>query len=262
MKKILLIIFSIISIFLVYKVNAEELPTFEVGSYNAFIGEEITIPISLKNNQNCAYLGLKISYDTNSLEYIDSHVNGLKNATMKGIKINDNNIITLYALTTSHDTFIDDNGIIAEITFKVKENAKDTTFETKVTDYGTDELEEIPHNIINGQIIIYDKVTEKDNINVNEIIEKDKMSKDWEISNHDIAEIDENGQLTFKKEGEVTITGTDSEGNIITKKYKYVNNEKTSSTEKKLSSKTIIITTIIVIIIISAILIFIIFKKK
>lgn len=263
MKKILLILISIFSIILLDNVKAKELPTFEVGSYDAINGEEFTIPITLSNNKNCSYLGFKITYDTNSLDYVNSSVNGLKNAQIKDIKINDDNVITLYALTVSEDEFIDDNGTIANITFKVKDQAKDSKVTIKVTDYGDIDLNKIDFKSIDGTITIYNKVEKDDEVNINNELDKDTKVEEWTSSNEDIAQVDNDGNIKFKSDGEVTITGTDSNGNTITKTYKVGDEEDTKKEKedkKKFPINIIIIASVILIILV--IVIIFIFKNN
>lgn len=47
----------------------EKSPVIEVGSCNAYPGDTITIPVSLKNNDGIASIMFTVSYDANCLEY-------------------------------------------------------------------------------------------------------------------------------------------------------------------------------------------------
>lgn len=47
----------------------EKSPVIEVGSCNAYPGDTITIPVSLKNNDGIASIKFTVSYDANCLEY-------------------------------------------------------------------------------------------------------------------------------------------------------------------------------------------------
>lgn len=244
----------------VHNVYAKELPTITVGSYNAYIGEKITIPVNLSNNEGVSFLGFKIEFDTESLEYVDSKINGLENAQLKEIDINDKNIITLYALTIDEEKTINDNGEIATLTFKVKEDAKSSEIKINVTDYGNANLEQLERNSSNGNVKILIKMDSGEKIQ----IEKDDNVASFETSDSNIATVDEEGNINFKKNGEVTIISRDKEGNILEEKtYKVKDKEENSGAPKTSKSKIFVgISVLTVVCLVTFILIKFFLKKK
>lgn len=252
MKKILLIAIMVLSN--IFIVNAEKLPTIEVGSYAANINEEITIPVSIKNNIGFTYIGFKINYDIESLEYVDSKLIGLENFYLKEITNNKNNRIVMYAISLNDKDIIKKDTKLAEITFKVKKNAKTSDLKIEVTDLGTNENKNMKFQGISGKVTIAKEVKVNDSVDAKDFEVENPKDYNWESSDPKIANVDENGEVTFKDNGEVTITQKDKDDNVInTKTYTVgkIANNKTSSTS--INNYLIIIIVIVALLIIGII---------
>ena len=260
MKKILLIALLVLSNLLFVK--AEELPTFEVGSYNAIVGEEITISVSIKNNAGFNYIGFKLEYDTTSLEYVDSRIIGLDDFELKQITNNSNNKIVMYAISLA-DSLMKENGEIAKIKFKVKENAKTSDLKIDVTDYGVSSGEAIKFDFKNGKVTISNANKVGDTLDTKDDFEVENPSDyKWESSDNSVASVSEDGKITFKKDGDVTITQKDKDGNVINSKvYKISNNQNKNENENNLTY-IIIIIVVIIILLVLAVLSFNFIKKR
>ncbi len=267
MKKILGI-FLLLQVLWIPNVYAEELPTISVGSFDAYIGEKIVVPITIENNPGCSYLGVKIYYDMNSLEYVDSKVKGLKGADMKDI-VRSEDMITLYAMAFNEGKIITDNGVVAEITFHVKESASTSTLRMEVTDFGGEDLVDYEFNQKEGVIRIADKKDLDSSENLTQLVPPTTEGEiTWKSDDEKVATIDEQGNIKFSGEGSTTITGTDSEGNVVLEKdYTVVDQEKEKQKEKKNNqSKNHIFSYILIplgiLLIVGCIIILIIFSHK
>lgn len=238
MKK-LLGIFLLLQVLWIPNVYAEELPTISVGSFDAYIGEEITVPITIQNNPGCSYLGVKIYYDLNQLEYVNSKLKGLKNADMKDI-VRSNDMITLYAMAIDEGKYMKDQGTIAEITFHVKEDATTSTLRIEVTDFGGEDLVDYQFKQVEGVIRIADKKNLYSKDDLTQLVPPTTEGEViWKSDDEKVATIDEQGNITFSGEGSTTVTGTDSDGNIVLEKeYKVVADKKENPKDKENKNKT------------------------
>lgn len=260
MKKILGITLLIISM-LFSNVYASELPTITIGSSNASIGDEITIPVTLENNKDgFACIGLKISYNSRSLEYVSAKIKGLKDAQMKDIS-NTNDIVFLYALVYDDDKILKDNGVIAEIKFKVKDEAITSDLKVVQLDYGDKELNRLEHKTNDGKVKILEKGKISSTKDLSNLIEnKDNKKIKWKSSDNKVATVDKDGKVTFKKDGNAVITAVDEDGNILLEKeYNVSNKNKDNSKSKKISIVSIIVFIVLTLASITAIFIF---RKK
>ena len=244
--KIIKIFILLIGILFIKNIDAAELPTFEVGNSLVKTGEEIEVPISIKNNVGFSVIGMKIDFDENSLTYIDGEMLGFENFSMKDLAINDSKIISFYAI--SFNEVYTNNQNLLMLKFKVNDNALDSDINLDVTDYATSELETLEYQVINGRITITNqkevqneniendpKPKEEDNSKpvLDKKIEKVKAGNKinynlennhkLESSNPDIAVINEDNTITFNKPGEVEIVETNEYGEIVnTKQYNVV----------------------------------------
>lgn len=213
MKKILLTL--ILCLCFSLNVKAKELPTFVVGSSNANKGDEIIIPISIKNNVGFAFIGFKLTFDTNSLEYIDGTIKNLDEFEIKQVTLNNKKKIVFYAITLSSDKMMKDDKQLLELKFKVLKEAQNSDLKLAVTDYGDSDLNQFKFKVENGKVNILNDAIVGNTENLNNDQEEDVT---WESSDNNIAVIDEYGNVTFKDTGEVTITKKNNKGKIIDSK--------------------------------------------
>lgn len=230
MKKTLKYLSILFILLFTSNVRAEEKTVFSLSNIKASSGGEVTITVNIKNNPKFELLGFKVYYDSSKLEYISCGINGFSNAMLKDCNINKDKDITFYALTmyTEDNKLMDDTGDIVDIKFKIKDNVKnDIPLSLDITDFGKTDTEPLDFDIINGKIEISGDieskvVNEKDNLSDN-ITEKKDIT--WESSDKSVATVDSNGEVKFKDNGNVTITATDSDGNIVYEKTYLVNNK-------------------------------------
>lgn len=270
LKKLTLILIGI-SILFNINVKAEELPTFKVGSCTAYKGETITVPIYLENNPGFDFLGIKIRYNSEKLEYVESYLTAeFTGASLKGIEINAKKTITLYALTSEDEKAIDVQGKIAEIKFKVlADNFEDVPIEATIDNFGKGRNEKIDITKIDGNvhILVHGVIGEKENLSseLDELLEKnniDNKNIKWRSSNEDVATVDEEGSVTFKDNGTAKIEATDEDGNVLYEKSYKVDKKNTTKTSDTTKVNYFVIFLIILLILIILIISFLIVRKR
>lgn len=236
MKKVLGICLLLIYT-LVPNVYAKELPTISVGSFDVSIGDKISVPIQLENNEGFSYIGIKITYDESSLKYVEAELIGLEEADLKDIA-NDKDTVTMYAVCMNETKVIKTNGSIANITFQVKEEAKNSNLKIEVTDYGKEDLIDLEYIKQDGEIRVLRKQSVKEKEDLNQYIPPtNEQEIYWESQDPTVATIDKDGIITFQEEGKTTITGKDEKGNVIVSKEYNVVNEKKEQKEEKITQK-------------------------
>ena len=93
-------------------------PAFIVEEVSGYAGDEVTVNINVNNNPGICAAGVTVSYDGNTLE-----LKSVTNGSVLGGNIFgpvSNNPIKLTWSTTENSTA---NGVLATLTFTVKENA-------------------------------------------------------------------------------------------------------------------------------------------
>lgn len=111
----------------------ETSPVIEVGSCNAYPGDTVTIPVSLKNNEGIASIKFTASYDVNCLEY--------QGASFTEALTGLSNTVAVNAETTGKVTMswvmangqYDKSETIANLKFKVKEVLENTSAQVSLT---------------------------------------------------------------------------------------------------------------------------------
>lgn len=112
----------------------EKSPVIEVGSCNAYPGDTITIPVSLKNNDGIASIMFTVSYDANCLEYqgasFTEELTGLSNT----VAVNDETTgkVTMSWVKGASGEYTG-NETIANLKFKVKEVSENTSAQVSLT---------------------------------------------------------------------------------------------------------------------------------
>ena len=112
----------------------EKSPVIEVGSCNAYPGDTITIPVSLKNNDGIASIKFTVSYDANCLEYqgasFTEELTGLSNT----VAVNDETTgkVTMSWVIGASGEYTGSE-TIANLKFKVKEVLENTSAQVSLT---------------------------------------------------------------------------------------------------------------------------------
>ncbi len=216
-KKLFILLFSIMAFMRV--LNSEEIPKIYIDNITATSNEEILVNVNLINNKGLSYISFIVNYPLESLEYISSEVN--IDGDLKGSEINLDNHLAFYSLSINN--LINNNGTILKIKFKVKDNIKeDIVILIEEVSAGIEENEE-QVNTENGLIHIIDSenVKKDENISlIDEIKNKDLENITWESSDESVAVVDKNGNVTFLKDGIVTIKAKNNNEILLEKKYK------------------------------------------
>lgn len=233
MKKILMFITLLLFPISIY---AEEATKFSLSEATASPGNNVTINLDMDNKQEFGVLTAKIYYDNTKLTYVSSELKGLDNSALNGVEKNeDKGIIAIYAINLSKNKLMKDNGNILTIEFTIKENTiDDITLTLEIKDFGLVDSNNLKYNINNGIIHIKNDIetVQKDKKtsiidSVKEELKKQGISEDnitLSSSNDNIATVDDNGNIEFKKDGNVDIIVKDDEGNIVYSKEYFVKN--------------------------------------
>ena len=225
MKKILVIL--LVFFLSVQPVNAKD-TSFELTDERGMKGETITVKLEINDNPSFGILGATLDYDETKLEYKSSKIIGLDNAFMKDYD-NNNGQVMMYAFCIDRDSLMDDTGNIFEVEFEViSEEVEKSKIKLEITDFAIDETETLNYTTKDSTITInqeIETVSSSESISLKDEIESETEEiVEWKSSNSDVAKVDENGNVTFKKNGDVTITATSNDNIIFEKNYK-VNNK-------------------------------------
>ncbi len=226
MKKI--ITFLILLIFPII-VHAENITTFSLSEVTASPGNNVTVKLNMNNKQEFGVLTGRIRYDKDKLGFISSELNGLKSVLRGSDNNEEKGLVTLYAINLSGSNQMKDNGNILTIEFKIKEDVtEDIPLKIEIKDFGVDENTPLKYETKDGVIKIKkdvatvskdDKTTLQKEIE--EVIKKDEEIT-WSTTDDEIATVGDDGTVTFKKDGNVTIEAKDKDGNVIYSKDYYV----------------------------------------
>ena len=228
-KKIILFLGLLLFPFMVY---ADKKTTFSLDTISAKSGSNVTINFNVKDNPAFGVLTAKIHYDITKLEFVDSSVNGLKKAVLKGADNNSSKgLVALYAITLSGK--LTDTGNLYTVEFKIKDGVKDNIPLTlEIVDFGEDENTPLEYDKVDGMIVLDENVRtvskEKKESILSEFkdIVREKEIKEDEVtfssSDDNKATVDQDGNVTFKGDGNVTIVAKDDNGNVVFSKDYFV----------------------------------------
>ena len=221
MKKIILFIVLLLFPIVTF---ADSKTTFSFNDVTASPGSNVTVKLNMKNTQEFGVLTVRILYDNNKLEYISDKINGLDAMLRGSDKNNKKGLVVLYAINLS-DKYMKDNGNIWNVEFKIKDDVKeDIPLTLEIKDFGKDESSKLKFEKKDGLIKIKDDVVtiEKNKTdNLNEQLDK-KDNITWSSTDLEVAVVDENGNVEFNGDGNVTIEAKDENGEVIYSKDYYV----------------------------------------
>lgn len=224
MKRLLLLFVSAF-FFLPFLCDAEEKAIFKMNEITANANDEIEVHVSLEHNPGFGVLSSKIVYDQEKLEFVSSEVFGLSNAMLKGAEKNLDGDISFFAITVKEAKLMEDNGEILVLTFKVKEHAKDDTeIQLHIENFGKNETENYDFEVQNGIVHFTNKTVvtpESSEPPLKEELPSEVQDKEitWKSSDEDVATVDSDGNVTFKKDGDVKITASNGDEVVFEKEY-------------------------------------------
>lgn len=111
----------------------ETSPVIEVGSCDAYPGDTITIPVSLKNNDGIASIKFTVSYDANCLEYQGASFTEALTGLSDTVVVNDKTTGKVTMSWVMANGQYDKNEIIANLEFKVKAVSEKTSAQVSLT---------------------------------------------------------------------------------------------------------------------------------
>lgn len=147
----LLLMFTILGMTPVYATGVTEITFGEVMSK---VGEEVIVPVTIKNNPGIAMFRFRVNYDTDGLELL-SIENGsiITEGTLMDTPEPEKNRVTFTWFTVGEDVIGD--GEIAKIKFKVKDTARGN-YPLEITYLPEDLLnsnrEQVPYTVVDGKI--------------------------------------------------------------------------------------------------------------
>ena len=234
MKKIIVFLMLLLFPLITY---AEDVTTFSIEDITASAGENVTIKLNIENKKEFGVLTARVHYDKTKLEYVSSELNGLKSMLRGSDNNAEKGMVILYAINLSGSNKMKDNGNIMVTEFKIKDDVTDDIpLKIEIKDFGVDENTPLKYETKDGVIKIKKDVssvntnkTENLKEELNKVINEDENKKDdkitWSTTDEKIATVDDDGNVTFNANGNVTIEAKDSEGNVIYSKDYYVNDK-------------------------------------
>ena len=146
----LLLMFTMLGATPVYATGVTEITFGEVMSK---VGDEVIVPVTIKNNPGFATFRFRIAYDMDDLQFISVEKGSVvTNGTMSSITNEDENTMTFTWLSVTNDS---GDGEIALLKFKISNYARGE-YPLTVTylpeDLLNEDWERIPYSVVNGKI--------------------------------------------------------------------------------------------------------------
>ena len=147
----LLLMFTMLGMTPVYATGVTEI-TF--GEVMAKVGDEVVVPVTIKNNPGIAMFRFRVNYDTDGLELL-SIENGsiITEGTLMDTPEPEKNRVTFTWFTVGNNIIGD--GEIAKIKFKIKDTARGD-YPLEITYLPEDLLnsnrEQVPYTVVDGKI--------------------------------------------------------------------------------------------------------------
>ena len=164
MKKLLLTVFTVIFIFNIQTVLANDFK-LTVNEQDAKPGQEVTVDLTFTNNPGIIAALFELKYDKERIELIKAEDKGLLKGSVFSKNYSDYPYIMLWNSSSAKN--FTDNGTLVTLTFKVNENAKSgkayINISYKPDDVFDVDLNNVALQINNGSINIQNETTNPEN---------------------------------------------------------------------------------------------------
>ena len=164
MKKLLLTVFTVIFIFNIQTVLANDFK-LTVNEQDAKPGQEVTVDLTFTNTPGIIAALFELKYDKERIELIKAEDKGLLKGSVFSKNYSDYPYIMLWNSSSAKN--FTDNGTLVTLTFKVNENAKSgkayINISYKPDDVFDVDLNNVALQINNGSINIQNETTNPEN---------------------------------------------------------------------------------------------------
>ncbi len=164
MKKLLALCLTVVLVLAMMPIigaSAAGQATFSVGNVTGAPGDEVTVPVSIDTNPGLTFAQVMIGYDASALEIVN-----IEKLTLAGKPASHGPLTANPIAVTWADGLADttDTGVIANITFKIKDDAAtgDYTLTVEGVQENTFNLayEDVPFTTVNGTITVESNAVE------------------------------------------------------------------------------------------------------
>ena len=181
----------------------ENAPAFMIENVTAKLGETFTIAVKMQNNPGIVSYKVKVGYDTDVLEAVSVKVGDFAGTSFSPVT---NNPIIVNWVDSLYDNNTN-NGVMAYITFKVKESAIPCTTPLTLT-YDPNDVFDFDYNNVvfypvSGQVRVIDyisgDVNQDDNVDNKDLSLLLRYLNEWQVTvKEEAADVNRDGLVNNK----------------------------------------------------------------